>query len=129
MRKKASLHQTHELPRLQTAPARRLHETRHLALSWSPTVPPGASVDVCLHVFKCSSVLGQEVGTLREQVVLIFISHFKCPTTGSAVGQCLCPSHMVLIFSFILVFGVSSLISQHYLTTHVQYVTLLLSGI
>lgn len=37
MRKKVSLHQTHELPLLQTVPAQRLDETRHLPLNWSPT--------------------------------------------------------------------------------------------
>lgn len=37
MRKKVSLHQTQELPLLQTAAAQRLDETRYLTLNWSPT--------------------------------------------------------------------------------------------
>lgn len=55
MRKKVSLHQTQELPLLQTVPAQRLDETRYLTLNWSPTALLGESggvcVCVCLHVF------------------------------------------------------------------------------
>lgn len=51
MRKKVSLHQTHELPLLQTVPAQRLDETRYLTLNWSPTALLGVWMCVCLHVF------------------------------------------------------------------------------
>lgn len=64
MRKKVSLHQTQELPLLQTVPAQRLHETRYLTLNWCPTVPVGESGCVCLHVLY-SSQLGHSFCTLR----------------------------------------------------------------
>lgn len=37
MRKKVSLHQTHQLPLLQRVPAQKLDETRHLTLNTGPT--------------------------------------------------------------------------------------------
>lgn len=56
MRKKVSLHQTHELPLLQTVPAQRRHETRYLTLNWSPTALLGecGCVCVCVCMFLCS---------------------------------------------------------------------------
>lgn len=51
MRKKVSLHQTQELPLLQTVPAQRLDETRCLTLNWSPTTLLGDCGCGCLHVF------------------------------------------------------------------------------
>lgn len=61
MRKKVSLHQTHELPLLQTVPAQGLDETRYLTLNWSPTALLGecGCVCVCVCMFLCSKVLGQ----------------------------------------------------------------------
>lgn len=53
MRKKVSLHQTQELPLLQTVPAQRLDETRYLTLNWSPTALLGESGGVCVCVFAC----------------------------------------------------------------------------
>lgn len=48
MRKKVSLHQTHQLPLLQRVPAQKLDETRHLTLNPGPTAL--LAVRTCLHV-------------------------------------------------------------------------------
>lgn len=51
MRKKVSLHQTQELPLLQTAPAQRRDETRYLILNWSPTALLGERECVSIFAF------------------------------------------------------------------------------
>lgn len=54
MRKKVSLHQTHELPLLQTVPAQRLDETRYPTLNWSPTTLLGESGCIfCIYAAWC----------------------------------------------------------------------------
>ena len=52
MRKKVSLHQTRELPLLQTVPAQRWDETRYPTLNWSPSAPLGeCGYGIYLHFF------------------------------------------------------------------------------
>lgn len=56
MRKKVSLHQTHQLPLLQRVPAQKLDETRHLTLNPGPTALLAQSERVYVWFESLSSV-------------------------------------------------------------------------
>lgn len=76
MRKKVSLHQTHQLPLLQRVPAQKLDETRHLTLNPGPTALLAQSERVYMWFESLSSVWCLERNSEIKMATVFCIAWF-----------------------------------------------------